>query len=362
MTRLLWLSAGLASGPLSDGLGHDSASVRYRLLLPARAMAHAGIASDILNPQDAAAMAAVDLAVYRAVVICKHAHHDPAVAQVLGDRIITLVKKARELGVRTIADVCDDRFEHPLLGAYWRELVGLVDCVAAGSDAMADIARQRTALSVTTISDPVEGERAEPRFAPPRRRGWLERLSGAGVRPLKLLWYGHQSNLDEVTEFVPRLAAWATTQKMTDGIALGVVSAPGFGVEDLAGNYNAVCGRFLQISFLPWSAVAQAQALRDCDLVVIPATLDAAQKRVKSANRLTEALWAGRHVLAHPVPSYAEFRDCAWIGGDLLTGLAAALRNPCAVPAQLRAAQEIIRQRYSPEAVGRLWADAVLGA
>ncbi len=74
--------------------------------------------------------------------------------------------------------------------------------------------------------------------------------------------------------------------------------------------------------------------------MVIPAILDSKEKRVKSANRLTGALWAGRAVFAHPVPSYLEFIDHAWISEDLFSGIAAALRDPQRAERQIRGGQE----------------------
>ena len=362
MDKLLWLTPCLHSGPLRDGLSHDLASVRYRLLSPARTLARTGFSSDIINPAEAQDVSGLDLSGYAAMVIGKHAHSDPAVVKALGDRFIELAKIAHGQGVRTIADVCDDRFEHPLLGAYWRELVQRVDHVVAGSEELAQIARKHTAARVTTIADPVEGERADARFGPPRRRGAIARMTGAAPQSLKLLWYGHQSNLDEIEQFLPKLAAWAGAQNTVDALTLTIVSASGFGAEDFTACHGGAGQGPLHVAFTPWSAVAQQQALRDCDLVIIPATLVSAEKRVKTANRLTEALWAGRHVLAHPVPSYLEFRDCAWISEDLIAGLGAALRHPAGVLRQVQAGQEVISRRYSPQAVGQLWSDAVRGA
>jgi len=361
VTRVLWVTATLDSGPLADGTSHDSASVRYRLLLPAHAMARMGIASDIANPEATINPADIEFAAYQAIVIGKYSHYDPGQARAAGASIIALAARAKARGVRIIADVCDDRFDHPLLGAYWRELVGMVDHVVAGSDEMADVARRRTRSRVTTIADPVEGARGTPFFAPPRRR-WLERFRTVRARPLRLLWYGHQSNLDEVTEFLPRLAAWANSQKSVDSIAFAVMCAPGHGAEEFVAHYGAGPRGTPQIAFLPWSTAAQAQALRECDMVVIPATLDRAEKRAKSANRLTEAVWAGRLVLAHPVPSYLEFRDCASIGEDLTGNLSAVLKRPAWVLPALKAGQEIIGRRYSPEAIGQLWAAVARGA
>jgi hypothetical protein len=355
MNKLLWVTPSLPSGPLPDAAGHELASLRYRLLLPARALAGMGIASAILNPADAAA----ELPACDALVVGKLAHDKPEVVDALGRDILALVGAARARGVRTVADVCDDRFAHPVLGAYWRELVRRVDCVATGSDALAAIVRTHTAVPVSTIDDPVEGERGAPCFAPPPRRGWLARLTGAPPSALKLLWYGHQSNLDEVAAMLPALAAWARAQAAVDAVELDIVSAGGFGAEALAARHQ---DGPLRLRFTPWSLAARQQALRDCDMVIIPATLDSAEKRVKSANRLTEALWAGRHVLAHPVPSYLAFRDCAWISEDLIAGLGAALRHPAGVLRQLQAAQGLVESRCSPQAIARLWAGAAGGA
>lgn len=364
MGKLLWVTPALASGPLSGAASQDMASLRYRLLSPARVLAQAGLASEVLNPGDAAAAALRALDDYQAVVIGKLAHDDPAVVGELGGVVLALVRRAGALGVRSVADVCDDRFEHPVLGAYWRELVLRVDQVVAGSDALAGIVRARTAVPVVTIGDPVEGRRAEARFAPPRARSWLGRITGATPRLLKLLWYGHQSNLDEITAALPALAAWTATQDRVDGVELEMVTAAGFGAEALVARARAAQGAHgvLRLRFTPWSMAAQSQALRDCDCVIIPATVDNAQKRAKTANRLTEALWAGRPVLAHAVPSYLEFADCAWIGEDLVAGLGVALRNPQQVLRQVRAGQGIVARRYSPEAIGGLWAQALRSA
>jgi len=360
MSRLLWLTPGLASGAVPGIAGQETASLRYRVLSPAHVLAQAGVASVVLNPADAAALDAIDWPACQALVIGKLAHDDPAVVGALGAAMLAIVAQAGSAGVRRIADVCDDRFDHPLLGAYWRELVARVDHVVAGSAELAVIVGAHTAAPVTTIGDPVEGERADAHFAPPQARGWLGRLSGAPLRPLKLLWYGHQSNLDEVAAFVPALAAWTGAQTRVDAVELELVTAAGFGAEALVGrNAGEVA---LRLRFTPWSLAAQQQALRDCDLVVIPATVNNAQKRAKTANRLTEALWAGRPVLAHAVPSYREFEQCAWIGEDLIAGLGVALRDPDAPLRQVRAGQDIVGRCYSPAAVGAAWARVVRGA
>jgi hypothetical protein len=367
MARLLWVSPHLRSGPLHDGASHELASIRYRLLMPARALAALGVESEVLDPAGLSKVSDFDPGPFAAIVIGKLAHDDPQTVRVLGVRILDLVKTARARGVRTIADVCDDRFAHAVLGPYWSELVRSVDHVVTCSDELAGIIRERTAVAVSCVGDPVEGAQAAARFVPPRRRGWLARVAGrtgfaaAAARPLRVLWYGHPTNFDELAAFVPRLAAWAQSQTRIDRIEFTIVSAPGFGAEAFAARSTDAGANRMQVLFVPWSRDTQARALEACDLVVIPATLDSAEKRVKSANRLTEALWAGRHVLAHPVPAYLPFRECAWIGEDLLAGLAAALDAPQPVSERIRNGQGLIGRDYSPQAVGARWAQIACG-
>lgn len=98
------------------------------------------------------------------------------------------------------------------------------------------------------------------------------------------------------------------------------------------------------------------EELRNCDLVVIPATLQNTRKRSKSANRLCQGLYAGRYVLACPVPSYLEFAPYSWIRSDLFAGLDWSLENPVDVLEQIEAGQKYIEKEYSPAAITAKWA------
>ncbi len=355
MPKCLWLTAGTGSGPIKDGTDHMAASMRYRVLIPARMLAQSGVASDALNPDDLAAGKAPDLSGYAGMVIGKYAHTDPATAQRQSSQLLAMLDRARARGLATIADVCDDRFDHALLGEYWRRLVSEVDRVVTSTPLLAEITRGFTHKPVMVIPDPVEGPGGAARFLPPQAVNWPRRLMGARPRALKLLWYGHQSNSDELAPFLERLGAWLASQRLLDRIEMQAVTAAGFGVENLARQCSAIDPARLQMNFIAWSLTAQRKALEDCDMVVIPATLETRDKQVKSANRLTEALWAGRAVFAHPVPSYLDFIDHAWISEDIVTGIAAALRDPGRIERQIRAGQDLVRQRHLPESIGAAW-------
>src|SRR3954467_1109568 len=93
--------------------------------------------------------------------------------------------------------------------------------------------------------------------------------------------------------------------------SLTLVTAPGTGAQTLAG-----------CRFRPWSSDALSQELERCDAVVIPSNPHDPRKAVKSPNRFTESVWAGRFVIAHALPAYEALAACGWVGGDLGEALA----------------------------------------
>lgn len=358
MKKLLWLSIGFPAGPLAENASHYAASLRYRLTVPARALAALGVHSDIANPEAPETSARFDFSPYMAMIVGKYSHHDPSIVAEVTRGILSMVAAARRSGIMTIADVCDDRFDDVLLGDYWRQLLSSCDRVVASTTQLADVARPYAAQALTIIPDPVEGPGAPPKFAPPPPRHWLQRMLTPRSRALELLWFGHQSNLDEVQQLLPRLARWVAAQSSLDKVNLTLVTAPDFGAETLVTAYAAQASR-LRLRFIPWSPPALQTELNDCDMVLLPATLEKTQKQVKSANRLTESLWAGRAVFAHPVPSYLAFMEHAWISEDIFPGMSAALRNPSNVTRQIEAGQDLIRREYSAPSIARRWMSVI---
>ena len=94
---------------------------------------------------------------------------------------------------------------------------------------------------------------------------------------------------------------------------------------------------------------------------------DAQWTLAKSSNRIIESLWAGRFVVAHPIPSYMEFNKWAWIGGDLAEGIAWMVDNAASIAGRVSAAQDYIASAYSggfflPVANLRMYASSVTRA
>jgi len=136
---------------------------------------------------------------------------------------------------------------------------------------------------------------------------------------------------------------------------LRIVTAGAQGIEAYCEKFNRRSGAALTLKYVPWSSAETWDSLAVTDLVLIPAMLDEQWTLAKSANRLVEALWAGRFVIAHPIPSYREFDDCAWLGADLAEGIAWVMHNQESIAGRIRAAQDRIAVAYSPARIAAQW-------
>jgi glycosyltransferase involved in cell wall biosynthesis len=241
---------------------------------------------------------------------------DASMAQPVLELADTLAKR----GTKIVVDCTDDHFEHPTLGSLFRALLQAADSVVANSHGLAEALRTQTLSRVSVIGDAVEGERGEPR--------------AALRRPPRLLWFGQAHNLD---------ALRTGLEQLRQLFALTVVSSPGSGAETLGHR------------FVTWSAENLAQELRECDAVLLPAASDDPRNVVRSASRFQQALWAGRFVIANPIPAYAALGRFGWVGPDLAAGLAWLFDNSDAAVERIRAGQDWVAEHASPQAIARAW-------
>jgi len=354
--KIAWISQALPTGPLHENLNSHIASIRYRTLIPARELQKKGIENVVISPEADAHLTGELLAGSSAAVFGKMSLFDPRAVLESARKHLALAARAQSLGIRVIADICEDRFDHELLGGYWRNMVRTADRIVTSTTQLAALARQAGAQDVEIVPDPVEGRGDRPRFEPNPNMEVGSEKSHGGARALRILWFGHQSNLDEVQEFLPALDQWVRTRSIC--IDFNIVTAAGFGVEKMVAERRAADSG-VRVQHVEWATETAEAALQNCDLVIIPATLQNSRKRSKSANRVTESLHAGRYVLAHPVPSYLEFADYAWIGDDLFAGMDWALAHPDSVVKQIEAGQLLIRQTYLPFEIASRWEKAL---
>jgi hypothetical protein len=208
---------------------------------------------------------------------------------------------------RIVFDVCDDHFDSQW-GGHYRTTCLKADAVVCNSEAMRFRIFQETHVVAKVIPDPWESPETLP--------AW-----GDG-----LLWFGHETNLKDLWREVPNLLDYA----------MCVVSTP------------------VQDGITPWSPEVQKKALEHCAIVILPT----GKSPCKSANRMVEAIRAGKFVCANPLPAYEEFSPYAWIG-DIREGVDWAYANQAKALEMVRKGQLYIKTRYSPEIIGRQWLDVL---
>lgn len=198
---------------------------------------------------------------------------------------------------KRVFDVCNDHFNGPH-DSYYREHIANAHLVTCNSHEMARIIERETGTEATVIPDPYESE---------------ERPAGMGNG---LLWFGHESNLIDLEPY----------RDLKPEILTGA----------------------------DWSREKQLAALDKCAAVLIPT----GKSMAKSANRLIESVRNGRFVIAGHLPAHEEFKQWMWIG-DIRDGIEWLKEYPKRAIRDVSECQRYIRDKYSPEAIGRLWFNAL---
>jgi glycosyltransferase involved in cell wall biosynthesis len=321
---------------LPDGSAtSDAASTRYRVIQPGSHLMRRGHRVAVVSPPQAG----WDVKAFADV------RPDALVFSKSFDASnLELAKFFQARGSKIIFDICDDRFGHGEYGGYFKDLAAIADQIVASTEQMADVIHKHTGRTSTIISDPLEGKRASPSCSPRFPR-------------VKLLWFGHESNLPSLFAALPDLLTFARKNPCS----LEVVTALSTEVIAAVASHNAKHAASLGIALTPWSPAALEPALAKCDIVIIPSANDP-KNDVKSPNRLLESLWAGKYVVARPVPSYRAYGDYCWLGNRLSEGLDAALNNVEQLPAIIAKGQDAIAFRHSSWRIANEWETVLTGS
>ena len=232
---------------------------------------------------------------------------------------LEIARQARDQGCRILVDMCDNHFERPNLGDFYRELCAMADAIVASTPAMAEVVLANSGRPATVIDDPFEAPQGRPRFQPSRER-------------LQLAWFGNPVNFDTCVAMLPSLAELSRERPL----ALHVVTNEVQGViPTRLAALTAPYGPAFQAHFIAWTPAAAWQAITAADLVVVPSH-GAAHKLVKSPNRVVEPLRLGRFVVAYPLPSYQPLEPYVWLGDDMSAGIRWALKHPAQVLSRLQ--------------------------
>jgi len=325
------------------------ASTRLRLLIPARELARRIPVWLVPLEEFVARPDLSHLGRPLAVVIGKLSSDEVIAREPLLRKLIGAARRVSQ-DWPLYADLSDDyaalgkAMKEPFLKQYQR-LLGTACEFTVPTRALADAVRRDARLGLHVVEDPYESTSAQPA------------KTGTGERP-RLAWFGR---LGEVNRAIcEKELLWLAERARDRPLALEIVAQPEARqtVEVIAQQLRRV-HRDFQLSFTAWSIAATEAAISRCDYVWLPQDFRSAWGRVKSHNRLVAAIRGGRLALASPIPAYQELAAYAWVGEDLAQGLDWALGNPREAAHRVAEGQRYVEGRFSPEAVGRRWADVL---
>jgi hypothetical protein len=205
---------------------------------------------------------------------------------------------------RVCFDVCDDHFS----GQYAKHYIAAIeraDLVTCNSQEMRRVIKEHTGAEAVVIPDPYEQQECDPRLHE------------------RLLWFGHSSNLADLTPWLEYL-----------------------GEIEIVSNLKNVGG------VTEWTPQSMERAFQTAGLVIIPT----GKSMAKSANRAIESIRRGLFVVAGYLPAYA---DLGCYIGNIADGVEWALSHEREALKRVSASQRYIAAEYSPARIGELWLKAL---
>lgn len=249
-------------------------------------------------------------------------------------------RAAKNSGCRLVVDICDYPFRKKpdVVDEFYSRVLGMADAVVVNSARMAEQIALHFSKPVVVIADAVLDAMATPAFSPAKR--------------LKLLWFGHPSNLRFLEPWISALIEAAPCP-----CRLVIVTQDGHGVREAARNIQARYAPAFEARFVEWSLQSTRRELAACDIALLPGDPSDPIKGGVSANRIAEILNAGRVPVASPMQSYLELADAAWLGNNVIEGIRWAQAHPEEVLRRIRRGQALVAEKYTRRRLGEQWCE-----
>ncbi len=254
------------------------------------------------------------------------------------------IQRAKDLGAKTIYDLCDNKFEEK---EEYEPCCQVADLVSVNSVQMGVSTKHYTGRDSIVMPDPYERPKLQPKFSP--------------SSVLKLLWFGSQSSF----KFLPMVEIWQRLEKEIGNYKYTMISAKTDRVlskmqqRQSKGVFSGV--NFNKLDMREWSWELQGELLRDWDIVLMPVATDNPRTDTKSANRVIDSIISGKFVITTPLASYVEFAPYTW-QGDYIEGIKWALANPGEVVQKIAEGQEYVEKHYSAKVLSKKFIEEVLRA
>ena len=245
------------------------------------------------------------------------------------------IQQAKDLGAKTVYDLCDNKFGEQ---AEYEPCCRLADVVSVNSIQMGISVKEHTGLDALVMPDPYERPRLDPVFSPGEE--------------LKLLWFGSQSSF----KFFPIVEVWQRLETEIGNYCYTMISSKTdrlLGKMQKRQDRGVISGiNFDKLDMRTWSWQLQGDLLENCDIVLMPVQTDNPRTDTKSANRVIDSLISGRFVITTPLASYEEFAPYTW-QGDYIEGIKWACANPDQVIEMITAGQKYTQENYSAQVLSK---------
>ncbi|CAB4164120.1 hypothetical protein UFOVP1146_56 [uncultured Caudovirales phage] len=254
------------------------------------------------------------------------------------------IQQAKDLGAKTVYDLCDNKFGEQ---AEYEPCCRLADVVSVNSIQMGISVKEHTGLDAIVMPDPYERPRLDPVFSPGEE--------------LKLLWFGSQSSF----KFFPIVEVWQRLETEIGNYCYTMISSK---TERLLSKMTKRQDKgmlsgvnFNKLDLQPWTWELQGELLKNCDIVLMPVQTDNPRTDTKSANRVIDSLISGRFVITSPLASYEEFAPYTW-QGDYIEGIKWARDNPVEVVERITLGQRYVEENYSAAMLSKKFMEAIIHA
>jgi glycosyltransferase involved in cell wall biosynthesis len=326
--KITWFATGIDPS-FNNRLASSRASTRFQCLIPAKTLEKLGHKINIVQSDK----------ILDANQLCETEFGDVNIfikSFIKMDE--NLARRARVLNRKVIYSFCDFDFFKPEMIDHRKNMAELSHRCVTVSEALSKVvAHKFKIIDPIIITDPYEGPHGTPKFAPLEDK-------------LRLVWFGHISNIQELFDQIDRLADFGKSIP----VSLEVIVQPINGIEEAFAMANAKFKGHLILRLIPWSLKNTWQSLAKSDAVVIPSN-NSQKKMAKSPNRVVESIRNGRFVVAHPVTSYSNFNDYIRIDTDIVKGLSWMINNQSRIKSLIEKGQAYVEQHNSPGAVANNW-------
>lgn len=229
---------------------------------------------------------------------------------------IQLAIKLKDLGVKTVIDICDNHFYNPAgrddfeaRAARLKQMINLVDAVVVPTQELKKVVEPLTG-SIFVVDDFIDYEKSS-HIADLFNRArtilthyrQIKRLRSRKI--IRLVWYGNQGNpaldsgISELVSILPQL------EKLNIDVPLSLT---------VITNNKGIFQREIQgvttfpTHFFKWEKGTFPYLFKEHDICIIPVKVNPFTI-CKSNNRLVLSLKLGLPVVADLIPSYVEFSD-----------------------------------------------------